>query len=84
MAQIHHRCPECGDHKHLYRGVSARWDFEAQAWVRGDLEDEVDCTNCDWTGFSDATEIAEDEEETCPIHRQPVSRCPASCNHGEA
>ena len=24
-----------------------------------------------------------DDEETCPIHRQPVNRCPRTCDHGE-
>ena len=29
-------------------------------------------------------ERADQPEPTCPAHRQPVSRCPASCDRGEA
>lgn len=31
-----------------------------------------------------AAEEADQPEPTCPAHRQPVSRCPASCDRGEA
>jgi len=46
----HHRCPECGDRDHLYGRADCRWSFEQQEWVVGDMEDEIDCTECDWSG----------------------------------
>jgi DNA-directed RNA polymerase subunit RPC12/RpoP len=59
--KIDYRCPECGDRDHLYMRADIRWSFKRQEWihVHGSEEDhDVDCTECDWTGF-----IAEAEAE---------------------
>lgn len=29
-----------------------------------------------------ALTLANDAQDTCPIHRQPVTRCPGTCDHG--
>ena len=50
-----HRCPECGGREHLYGRSDCHWDFKKQEWVVGDMEDEIDCTECDWTGPLSAT-----------------------------
>lgn len=43
-------CPACGDEHHLYGRADVRWDPAAAEWVVGDMEDEIDCTTCDWLG----------------------------------
>lgn len=48
--KTHMRCPECGGRDDLSGRADVRWDFEAQDWVVTDLEDQVDCMVCDWTG----------------------------------
>lgn len=57
--KIHHRCPECGDRDHLYGRSDCRWDFDAQEWVVGDMEDQIECSDCDWSGSLTETMFAE-------------------------
>lgn len=45
-----HRCPECGDAEHLYGRADVRWNRTVGAWVPGDMEDGIECTECDWSG----------------------------------
>jgi hypothetical protein len=44
------RCPECGDADHLYARADIHWDRTSEIWRIGNMEDAVDCTECDWTG----------------------------------
>lgn len=50
MAEQHHRCPECGDRDHLYGRADARWSHDDQDWIVTFMEDEIECTECDWSG----------------------------------
>ncbi|WP_226018437.1 hypothetical protein [Novosphingobium sp. FKTRR1] len=54
-AKVHHRCPECGDRDHLSGRSDSRWDFARQEWVVGDMEDQVECMECDWSGTMQQT-----------------------------
>lgn len=58
--KIHRRCPECGGRDHLYGRSDCRWDFALQEWVVGDMEAEIECTDCDWSGTLEQT-IYKDE-----------------------
>ena len=58
-AELHHRCPECGDREHLYGRVDVRWNFERQEWVSGAMEDDFECTECDWSGSLEETMMEE-------------------------
>jgi len=40
-------CPECGDEHHIYARADIRWNAEQQAWAIGDIEDQLECTECD-------------------------------------
>ena len=77
--------------------VRAESEAEARAMIRDHI-DGADANLGAWPdgtpilcevsadGEADLYEVdGEDhDDEPCPIHRQPVSRCPASCDHGEA
>lgn len=85
MAQLHHRCPECGDRDHLYGRADVRWDFDRQEWTVGDMEDQIECTECDWSGTTEQTVFEDDDDADArrPINRRPKGTCPDSRNHGE-
>jgi len=59
----HHRCPECGNRDYLYGRADCRWNFEWQVWVIGDMEDEIECTECDWIGCEADTLFNEEESD---------------------
>lgn len=40
-------CPNCGDETHIYARCDARWNPETGGWIALELEDELDCTECD-------------------------------------
>ena len=58
-ARANRACPACGDNAHLYARADVRWDNHLETWVTGDLEDEIDCTTCDWCGPMAETEASE-------------------------
>ena len=47
---IKYRCPECGSEEYLYVRADARWNPETGSWETCFIEDECDCTECDWAG----------------------------------
>lgn len=55
-APARHACPECGDAYHLYARADVKWNPEIGGWVATDCEDEVECTECDWSGPMNETE----------------------------
>lgn len=85
MMATQYRCPACGDHEHLYRDAGARWSPDAQEWMPCEPHDNTECTSCDWQGWLTDCEVTGDEaaklagDDPCPIHRQPLWRCPATC-----
>lgn len=82
----HHRCPECGDHEHLYAEAECRWSHVAQQWILECPEDnpKTECTSCDWQGNMGDTEYHDDPaDEPCPVNRRPKGTCPDGCTHGE-
>lgn len=50
-----HRCPQCGDDRHLYGRADSRWNPDLGEWVTSEMEDEIECTECDWSGSIDET-----------------------------
>ena len=86
MSIQHHRCPECGERNHLYGRADCRWDHDRQEWVVGDMENAIECTECDWSGGREDTAYdpdAVEDDEPCPVNRRPKSSCPDGCGHGE-
>lgn len=61
MAIQHRRCPECGDRDHLYGRADCKWNHDRQEWVVGDMEDQIECTECDWSGSVDDTVMKTEE-----------------------
>ena len=47
------RCPVCGDDGHIYKRADMLWMGEQEGWEVVYEYDEVDCTNCDFTGTED-------------------------------
>ena len=53
------RCPCCGTEEGIYARADIRWMPATQTWEATDIEDQLDCTECDHTwsygdsGFSD-------------------------------
>ena len=46
-----YECPKCGNTEGLYRSADCRWNTTLREWVLSvDIEDETECTNCDFTG----------------------------------
>lgn len=41
------KCPECGNEQGLYARADIRWNVEQQGWIICDLEQVIDCTECD-------------------------------------
>ncbi|CAB4120964.1 hypothetical protein UFOVP4_33 [uncultured Caudovirales phage] len=56
---IHHRCPECGDRDHLSACANVLWSHQAQSWVIGDIEPEIECVMCLWMGSLSETVFEE-------------------------
>lgn len=51
-------CPECKQSGSIYGRADCTFDPIRREWVVGDIEDEMDCTHCDWNGSaSDLIEI---------------------------
>lgn len=52
-------CPDCGDDGHLYwLHASVRWDPETGDWGEpNNDEGYVECTECDWQGPEELTEV---------------------------
>lgn len=44
-------CPKCGSTAHLYRDAAAKWCTTAQDWIVTHVYDEMDCSDCDWSGY---------------------------------
>lgn len=50
MAMMVYRCPECGASDGLYGRGDVRWNFSEQEWQSVEVEDLIDCTECDFQG----------------------------------
>lgn len=40
-------CPACGSEYGIYGRADIRWQPLTQSWEIGDMEDTLDCTECD-------------------------------------
>ena len=49
---VSYRCPKCGSQDGLYIRSDSRWDPDLGEWrtVWESIENEVDCTECDYLG----------------------------------
>lgn len=41
------KCPKCGDQAHIYGRADVRWNETLNAWEVGDVEELLECTECD-------------------------------------
>lgn len=41
------KCPQCGDENHIYGRADVRWDPGLNVWSVGDVEEQLECTECD-------------------------------------
>lgn len=54
-------CPKCKDQYHLYQaGADVRWRPEERRWDHTGDYDQIECTECDWTGTEEDTEVKPD------------------------
>ena len=55
-------CPNCGGTDSLYGRADIRWSHDRLEWIVGDMEDGIECTECDWSGTMADTIASADAE----------------------
>jgi hypothetical protein len=47
MSRKTHCCPRCGNSEGIYARADIRWDAKVREWIPTDVEDQLDCIECD-------------------------------------